>query len=274
MNHIEFPHLGLEFNIDPVALRLPFLGGGIRWYAIIILCGILAGSYFGFKEYKRLGQNPDNLYNILIWALPISIISARVYYIIFSPYEYESFFEMIKIWEGGIAIYGAVIGAAAVVIIYCRKHKLSLPLHFDIGAYGFMMGQAIGRWGNCVNGEAYGFGTNLLHGGRTGQYVLPWEMVVNGVSAHPTFLYESLWLFLGFIIIWNTRKIKSFEGRSGCFYLMWYGAERALVELLRTDSLMLGNIRISSLLSLLLVLVGAILYCKLKKTGDKSIKLS
>lgn len=263
MNIIEFPSLGLKFNIDPIALKIPFLGGGIRWYAIIILCGILAGSYFGFKEYKRLGQNPDNLYDMLIWALPVSIISARAYYIIFSPYKYESFFEMIKIWEGGIAIYGAVIGAAAVVIIYCRKHKLSLPLHFDIGAYGFMLGQAIGRWGNFVNGEAYGAPTDL-----------PWEMVVNGVSAHPTFLYESLWLFLGFIIIWNTRKIKSFEGRSGCFYLMWYGAERAFVELLRTDSLMLGNIRVSSLLSLVLVILGMVLYCKLKKTGDKSIKLS
>ena len=263
MNVIEFPGFGLKFSINPIALELPFLSGGIRWYAIIILCGIALACLFGFREYRRLGGNVDTLYDILIWALPISIICARIYYIIFSLESYESIWEMFKIWEGGIAIYGAVIGSAAVVIIYCKKHNLSLPLHFDIGAYGFMLGQAVGRWGNFVNGEAYGVPTDL-----------PWRMIVNGVCAHPTFLYESLWLLLGFILIWSTRKIKSFPGRSGCFYLMWYGTERAAVETLRTDSLMLGNIRISSLLSLVLVALGAFLYFKLKKTGDKSIKLS
>ena len=261
MNIIEFPGLGLRFEINPILIKLPFLSGGIHWYAVLILCGIITACFFGFREYKRLGGNTDNLYDILVWALPISVICARVYYILFSLDSYRNFADIFKIWEGGIAIYGAVIGACAVVVVYCRKKKLSLPMHFDIGAYGFMIGQAIGRWGNFVNGEAYGSPTDL-----------PWRMVVNGVVAHPTFLYESLWLLLGFILIWSTRKIKPFPGRSGCFYLMWYGAERAFVELLRTDSLMLGNIRVSSLLSVLLVVFGAVSYFVLKKQSNSNIK--
>lgn len=262
MNHIQFPGLGLEFNINPVAFKIPFLSGGIRWYALLIVCGILMACLFGFKEYKRLGGKADDLYDILIWALPISIICARVYYIVFSLDQYKSFVEMISIWEGGLAIYGGVLGAIAVTFIYCKIKHLPVLMHFDVGAYGFMIGQAIGRWGNFVNGEAYGVACNL-----------PWRMIVNGVCAHPTFLYESLWLVIGFIIIWSTRKIKPFHGRSACFYLIWYGTERAFVELLRTDSLMLGNIRISSLLSIVLVAVGIIGYFKLKKSSNSFVKL-
>ena len=205
MNIIEFPGFGLKFNINPVAIKIPFLSGGIRWDAILIVTGIILACIFGFREYKRLGGNSDDLYNMLLWAMPVSVICARAYYILFSLDKYETIGEMFRIWEGGLAIYGAVIGAAAVVIIYCKRHHLPLLMHFDIGAYGFMIGQAVGRWGNFVNGEAYGV-----------ECTLPWRMIVNGVSAHPTFLYESLWLLLGFIIIWSTRKIKPFPGRSGC----------------------------------------------------------
>ena len=262
MNIIEFPGLGLKFNINPIAIKIPILSGGIRWYAILIVTGIILACIVGFREYKRLGGDSDDLYNMLLWCMPVSVICARAYYILFSLDQYDSIWEMFRIWEGGIAIYGAVIGAAVVVIIYCKRHKLSLPLHFDIGAYGFMIGQAVGRWGNFVNGEAYGVACSL-----------PWEMVVNGVSAHPTFLYESLWLLLGFVIIWSTRKIKPFPGRSGCFYLIWYGVERAFVELLRTDSLVLGNIRVSSLLSVILVIAGIVGYFKLKKSDNSFVKL-
>ncbi len=254
MNHIEFPGLGLNFHINPIAIPLPIPSGGIRWYAIIILTGLVLACIMGFREYKRLGGKEDDLYNMLLYCIPVSIICARIYYVLFYPDGFDKFSDIFKIWEGGIAIYGAVIGAAAVVIIYCKRHKLSILMHLDLASYGFMIGQAVGRWGNFVNGEAYGIPTNL-----------PWRMVVNGTLAHPTFLYESLWLALGFILIYSTRKKGYFEGRSTCFYLIWYGIERAFVETLRTDSLMIGSLRVSSLLSLILVVIGIFGYFKLKK---------
>lgn len=262
MNHIEFPGLGLEFFLNPVALEIPFLSGGIRWYSIFIVCGIILACIVCFPEYKRLKGNPDDLYNMLLWGLPTAIIGARLYYVLFTLDQYESFGDMFKIWEGGLAIYGGVIATIIVVYIYCKRHKLSFLMHMDIGTYGFLLGQAIGRWGNFVNGEAFGSPTDL-----------PWRMIVNGVVAHPTFFYESMWLLLGFIIIWCLRNKNPFHGKAACFYLVWYGMERAFVETLRTDSLMLGTLRISSVLSAFMVIAGIVLYIKLKKSGNRSIKL-
>lgn len=258
MNLIEFPGFGLKFTIDPIAIHLPLPSGGIMWYALLIVSGIILAYIIGSREYKRLGGKSDDLINILVYAIPAGIICARLYYVIFSLDSYKNFWDIFKIWEGGLAIYGGIIGAVTVVIIYCKKHNLDLLMHLDIASYGFMIGQAIGRWGNFVNGEAYGVPTDL-----------PWRMIVNGTVAHPTFLYESLWLALGFALIWSTRKKGYFSGRSACFYLIWYGAGRAFIELLRTDSLMLGDIRVSSLLSCLLVLLGIILLFYLR---DRNIK--
>lgn len=260
MNIIEFPGLGLKFSIDPVAVHLPLPSGGIMWYALLIVSGIILAYIIGSREYRRLGGNMDDLINILVYAIPFAIICARIYYVVFSLDSYKSFADVLKIWEGGLAIYGGIIGAVAVVIIYCKRHKLNLLMHLDVAAYGFMIGQAIGRWGNFVNGEAYGSPTDL-----------PWRMIVNGTVAHPTFLYESLWNVLGFILIWSTRKKNYFNGRSACFYLIWYGTGRMFIELLRTDSLMLGGIRVSSLLSGLLVVLGVVLFFKLR---NKNIKIS
>ena len=258
MNVIDFPGLGLHFKIDPVAVHLPLPSGGIMWYALIIVSGILLAYIVGSREYERLGGKKDDLMNILLYSVFFSIICARAYYVIFSLDSYHSFADTLKIWEGGLAIYGAVIGTAAVILIYCKRHKLDTLMHFDVAAYGFMLGQAVGRWGNFVNGEAYGSPTNL-----------PWRMVVNGTVAHPTFLYESLWSILGFIIIWNLRKRNSFNGKSLCLYMIWYGTGRAFIELLRTDSLMLGGIRVSSLLSVIFVLSGICLYIRLNKRNIK-----
>ena len=260
MNIIEFPGFGLKFQIDPIALHLPIPTGGIRWYALFILTGILVACFFGFREYKRLGGNVDHIYNMLLCCIPVSVICARIYYVIFSLDEFDGFWDMLKIWEGGIAIYGAVLGAAAVVIIYCKRHKLSILLHLDIAAIGFMLGQMIGRWGNFVNGEAYGRPTDL-----------PWRMVVNKTVAHPTFLYESLWLLLGFLLIYLNRKKNYFEGKTACLYLIWYGFGRTFIELLRTDSLMIGSIRVSSVLSAVLAVFGAASFLVLKYRNIKKI---
>lgn len=254
MNIIEFPGLGLSFSIDPIALHLPIFSGGIRWYALIIVTGIVLAAIVCFREYKRIGGKEDDLYNLIIYSIPVSIICARLYYVAFSPYPLQSFWDIFKIWEGGIAIYGAVIGAVLVIVLYCRKKGLSILRHFDIAAYGFLIGQIIGRWGNFVNGEAYGAPTDL-----------PWRMVVNGVAAHPTFLYESLWNLAAFTLIRLTGKRNAFEGRVSAMYLIFYGIGRLWIEMLRTDSLMLGSVRVSAMLSGIMVVSGIALYAVLRR---------
>ncbi len=255
MNSISFPGLGLQFTINEIALPLPFGSGGIRWYALILLSGILAAFFVCLRETKRLGEDPEHLYNLVLWGLPFAIIGARLYYVLFSFSAFkDDLLSVFYIWEGGIAIYGGILSTLLVVIFYCKKHKLSLLRFLDIGAYGFILGQAIGRWGNLVNGEAFGGPTSL-----------PWRMVVNGQIAHPTFLYESLWNFGLFLLLWFTRKKKAFTGRAVSIYMIGYGLGRLWIEGLRTDSLYLGNLRISQLVSILFILFGIGLYSYSRK---------
>ncbi len=261
MNVIGFPGLGIELHINEIAIPIPFLNGGIRWYALLITTGILLALWICGKELKRQGENPEHLYNLVLWALPVAIIGARIYYVLFSWQEYkDNLISVFYIWEGGIAVYGAVIAAFMVAVLYCRKNKLSLWKYFDIGAYGFLIGQIIGRWGNFVNGEAYGTATNL-----------PWRMLVNGQMVHPTFLYESLWNFVGFLYIWLTRKKKGFDGRAISLYMIWYGIGRFWVEGLRIDSLMLGNLRVSQLVSIILIILGVCLYVSRKRKHKEHV---
>lgn len=255
MNQIGFPGLGLTFSISEIAIPLPIPSGGIRWYALIILAGICLAMFMAVREAKRLNENPDHVYNMILWALPMAIIGARLYYVLFSFSEYrDNLLSIFYIWEGGIAIYGGIIGALLVVLLYCKKHKLSLWKYLDIGAFGFLIGQCIGRWGNFVNAEAYGTETTL-----------PWGMLINGKTVHPTFLYESLWNLFLFLALWLTRKKHGFEGRTVTLYMVGYGIGRFFIEGLRTDSLWLGNIRISQLVSLALVGLGVWLYFKRRR---------
>ncbi len=255
MNKIGFPGLGLTFTLREIAIPLPFGSGGIRWYAIIIMLGILAAILVATKETKRLGEDPDHLYNMVLWGLPAAIVGARLYYVLFSFADYkDNLLSIFYIWEGGIAIYGGVIGALLVAIVYTRKHKLPVWKFLDIGAYGFLLGQCIGRWGNFVNAEAYGTVTNL-----------PWRMLVDGQTVHPTFLYESLWNLVLFLFLWFTRKKHGFSGRATSLYMVGYGIGRFLIEGLRTDSLYIGNLRVSQLLSFVLIVGGIVLYNLRKK---------
>ena len=259
MNHIEFPGLGLSFNINPVAFDIAFMGG-IRWYGIIIVTGLILGVAAGIREAKRLGENPENIYDLVLYGLPAAIICARLYYVIFEFENYkDNLIDIFKIWNGGIAIYGGVIGAFLTGYIYCRVKKLNVLRYFDFGAYGFLIGQTIGRWGNFVNGEAYGGATNVL-----------WRMVVNGTTAHPTFLYESLWNCAAFLYIWFTRKKRGFDGRAVSLYMVFYGIGRFWIEGLRTDSLMLGPLRVSQVLSVFVAAAGIILYKNLRKNLKNS----
>ncbi|MBE6915072.1 MAG: prolipoprotein diacylglyceryl transferase [Ruminococcaceae bacterium] len=246
MNQIGFPGLGLTFEIDRVAFDV--FGKEIYWYAIIIACGFLLAVSYGMRRAHEFSLKQDDLLDMLLFAVPIAILSARAYYVIFNFSEYRhDLIRVLYIWEGGIAIYGAIIGSLITVIMFCRKRKLPLGDMVDIGALGLLIGQSIGRWGNFVNAEAFG-----------GPTTLPWRMRLYDrvsramVEVHPTFLYESLWNLLGFILLHFYSKKRMFSGEIFFLYVAWYGLGRAFIEGLRTDSLYLfgSGIRISQMVGI------------------------
>lgn len=258
MHNISFPRLGVEFNINPVAIDLPFFGG-VRWYGILIALGIILAFLYSCRVAKREGESADTISDILIYALPVSVIFARTYYVIFSWESYRNnFIDVFKIWEGGIAIYGAVIGAVLTGFIYCKLKKLDTLKLFDICSLGLIIGQIIGRWGNFVNAEAFGGYCSYI-----------WGMSIDGATpVHPTFLYESLWNLIGFVVLSVLHKNRPFYGFTFFSYLSWYGTGRFFIEGLRADSLYLGNMRISQLIAFLCVLTGA---CVLSFLSEKNI---
>lgn len=239
MEHtISFPALGLNLDINRVAVNL--FGKDIYWYGIIICLGFVLAALYVNRRTQEFGVTSDNLMDCLIICVPVGIISARIYYVAFEwGYYSQHPNEIIAIWKGGIAIYGAVIGVVIALAVYSRMKKLSFASLCDLAAFGLLIGQCIGRWGNFVNGEA--------HGGATS---LPWGMSIDGASpVHPTFLYESLWNLVGFIALHFYSKKRKFWGEMALLYVAWYGLGRAWIEGLRTDSLYLGPVRVSQLLA-------------------------
>lgn len=235
MEHaISFPAFGLDFQINRVAANV--FGKDIYWYGIIICIGFVLAALYVNARVKEFGCTSDNLMDCLIICVPVGIICARIYYVAFE-WEYYSQHpnEIIAVWNGGIAIYGAVIGVVIALYVYSRVKKLSFASLCDLAAFGLLIGQCIGRWGNFVNGEA--------HGGPTD---LPWGMSIDGAAAvHPTFLYESVWNLVGFIALHFYSKKRKFPGEMALLYVAWYGLGRAWIEGLRTDSLYIGTIRVS-----------------------------
>lgn len=267
MNNISFPKLNIAFDIDPVAVDFPPLGG-VHWYGIIIACGIILAYLYCSNIAKKEGEKSDTITDIVLYALPVSIVFARTYYVIFSWENYKNDLSSIfRIWEGGIAIYGAVIGAVLTAWIYCKVKKLNVLKIFDICCLGLMIGQFIGRCGNFVNCEAYG-----------GYCSYPWGMSINGnAPVHPTFLYESLWNFAGFIILSKLHKKRPFYGYTFFTYLSWYGVGRFFIEGMRSDSLYIGGMRVSQIIALVCVIAGicALAYFSEKhrrKTKNYTIK--
>ncbi len=259
INVITFPRLGLSFTINRAAINIGSFS--IYWYGLLITFGMLLAILYGIRESKKSGISSDDFFNMLIIAIPVSIICARAYYVIFSWDMYKNnILDIFDIRGGGLAIYGGVIGAALTVIIYCRTKKLNLGTVLDMLAVGLLIGQAIGRWGNFVNGEAFGATTSL-----------PWGMTIQtdgkviAESVHPTFFYESVWNFIGVGVLLLYKKHKRFSGELFCAYMVWYGAGRTIIEGLRADSLYLGPIRVSQLLAAMTVIVGIILIICLRK---------
>lgn len=247
--------------INPIAFSLG--GLSVHWYGVIIASAVLLAIFLGTNESEKRGIKGDDIIDMMLWALPISIIGARIYYVIFEwRYYIQHPAEIIAIWNGGIAIYGGLIAGGLTVYWFTKKRGLPFWLVLDIAAPSVIIAQAIGRWGNFVNQEAHGEATTkaFLEGLHIPDFIVN-NMNIEGVYYQPTFLYESLWNVLGFILLLILRRRKNLlkRGEVALSYVLWYSFGRFFIEGLRTDSLMLAQtIRVSQLLSILLF-VGAIL---------------
>lgn len=247
--HVQFPGLGLEFTVNRVALSIG--GFNIYWYGVIIAAGMLLALLYAFRHAVDFGIDSDRLVDVVAIGTVMAIVCARVYYVAMAPFVYQSVWEMIDIRLGGIAIYGAVIGAFVFGGLAARWRKVPLLPLFDLVALGFLIGQGIGRWGNFVNQEAFGTNTTLPWGMysegtkaylQSVQVTLPAGMTVDpSMPVHPTFLYESLWCLVGFVILALYVKHRRFHGQLFLMYAIWYGLGRGWIEGLRTDSLLIGN---------------------------------
>lgn len=261
MNTVSFPGIGFAVNVKPIAFHI--FGWPIHWYGIIIALGFLLAVFYCSRKAADYGIIPDDVIDLLIWAVPLCIIGARLYYVIFYLDLYRradgslDFPAMIRIWDGGLAIYGGILMAILVLLVFCKVKKISFLAFADLGSLGMLIGQLVGRWGNFVNVEAYGGPTDL-----------PWRMgiydLVNGtyqyMEVHPTFLYESLWNLLGFLLLaFVVARRRKFDGQIFLSYMAWYGLGRAWIEGLRTDSLYFFStgLRVSQVLAIVFFLAAA-----------------
>lgn len=276
---ISFPGLfgEWEFNPDPIAIHV---GHGVYWYGIILACAMLAGLFLAMKQSKRYGIREDDIMDLVLWAVPCCIIGSRIYYVLFNLDFYRradgslDWGAMVRLWDGGLAIYGTVIVGVLVLLVFAKVRKLKFSALTDIGVLGLILGQCIGRWANFINREAFGGLTDL-----------PWRMRLwvsqtSYIEVHPTFLYESLWNLVGLLLLlFVVSRGRRFDGENTWFYFLWYGLGRSWIEGLRTDSLYLFDwtflgerIRVSQALSLVMaiVAVAALIYeLKVKKrTAD------
>lgn len=261
---ISFPGLfgDWEFNPDPIAIHI---GHGIYWYGIILAVAMLAGLLLAMKQAKRFGITEDHVMDLVLWSVPLCIVGARLYYVIFYLDLYRTeegaldWGAIVAVWDGGLAIYGAVIMGAIVAFCYSKYKKLRFGALTDLAVLGLLLGQVIGRWANFINREAFGAETTL-----------PWRMKlwttsVTSIEVHPTFFYESMWNLVGLLLIlFVVTKGRRFDGENTWFYFLWYGLGRAWVEGLRSDSLYLFDwtimgqpIRVSQALSIVLAVVAA-----------------
>ncbi|MBU5292711.1 prolipoprotein diacylglyceryl transferase [Anaerosalibacter bizertensis] len=240
--------------MDPVAFEL--FGIEVMWYGILISSGIIIGAILAFREARRINFDEETLIDLLLYAIPLSIVGARIYYVAFSwDYYSENLKEIFHIRGGGLAIHGAIAAAVIVAVIFCKRRKVNFWKVVDICAPSIILGQAIGRWGNYINQEA--------HGGPTD---LPWGIIVDGVKVHPTFLYESLWNFaVFFYLIWYRKNKQKVTGETFLLYLILYSVGRFFIEGLRTDSLMLGPIRVAQLVSMALIGISIVIFSYRRK---------
>ena len=280
MTYVSFPGLGIEpFHMDRIAFSL--FGIDVNWYGLIITCGMILAVLYALWHAKHEGVKSDDIIDLALALIFCGVIGARLYYVIMEFDQYlvtggtfwenvgGTLYNIIAIWNGGLAIYGGIIAGFLAAMVVARAKRIPFPVIADIAGPAVMVGQIIGRWGNFVNVEAYGAETTL-----------PWRMGVlysfnDGASfisetfVHPTFIYESLWNLVGLILITWLYKKKKFHGQMFLTYMTWYGFGRMLIEGLRADSLYVGSIRISQLVGLVTFVVGAaLLIYNLRKTRN------
>ena len=288
MEILSFPGLGLEFELTPVAFEV--FGWPIHWYGIIIACGFLLAAAYGYHRTSSFGIVPDTALDIALWTVPMAIIGARAYYVIFYVELFRDangrfdWGEAIAIWDGGLAIYGGIIMAVITVAVCCKVYKQRFLDCVDIAAYGLIIGQTIGRWGNFVNIEAYGgltelpwrmcsqsIADDLWRKGIVGSEAVYQSILDGTLGVHPTFFYESMWNLLGFILlVLMVRKGRKFSGQVFFGYVAWYGFGRGLIEGLRTDSLYFfgTGIRTSQMVGFVSAAAAAVLFVLFwKKAG-------
>ncbi len=265
-HYIEFPKFGWRLPLDDtlVQFRIGTMDFTIKWYGLMIAIGFILAVMYGLYRAKDFGINPDRMIDIALITTPIAFIGARLYYVFFSDSVAEYLanpVSILKVWEGGLGIYGGVIFAFLFGPLISRRLKQSPLAMMDIASMGFLIGQACGRWGNFFNQEAFGGNTDLPWG-MTG------DMIQSGIHGsgydttlpvHPTFLYESLWCILGFVVLHLiSKRLYKFKGQIFCSYLIWYGVGRFFIEATRTDSLMIGTMKASQFVAILAILGGAI----------------
>lgn len=262
VNKITFPLINIKLNINKIAFTIFDID--IYWYAIIIVASIILALFLLKKQDGKYGIKYEDILDLSIVMLPVAFISARIYYVIFNLNNYQTLQQILHIKDGGLAIYGGIIGGVITSYIFCKKRNIKILDLLDYIAPYLALSQSIGRWGNFVNVEAYGRGTNL-----------PWKMgieTVNGIQyVHPTFLYESICTLTIFIILLKLSKNRKYSGQITFYYILMYSFIRMIIESLRIDSLMLYNFKISQILSIGLFVTFCIIISK-KQIKQKNIK--
>lgn len=251
---ISFPGLGIQWNPGK-SLDLGPLS--VHYYGILIALGLALAVVYAWKRCRQFGIKDDDLTDGVLWIVPLAVVCARLYYCIFEWEQYaENPISILYIWNGGLAIYGGVLGAVLGIAIFCKVKKIKLPALLDLVALGFLIGQCIGRWGNFFNREAFGSETDWwlkmgLLNDLTGQVEYH----------HPTFLYESLWNLIGFVLLHFLSKKRQYDGQIALGYAAWYGLGRTVIEALRTDSLYWGPFRVSQVLAAVSCMAAVVVLC-------------
>ncbi len=284
---IVFPKMGIDINIKSEAFTV--FGVQIQWYGVIITIGMLLAILFGFSQMKKYGIDSDRAIDAIIGGIIGGVIGARLYYVFLEWDSYKgNLKEIINTRNGGLAIYGGIIGAVLIGGLIAKIRKLRLMPLLDIAGMGFLIGQGIGRWGNFFNHEAFGYNTDLPWGMTSGK-IQEWIIENNSAMSstadilamdpmkpvHPCFLYESIWCLLGFAVLFLISKRRKFDGQMFLMYVGWYGIGRFFIEGMRTDSLMLGNLRVSQVLGMIAFIASVIILfimgSKVKRMGSEYV---
>lgn len=279
MDYVSFPKLGWSFDISQEIFSFS-IGGtefSIRWYGVLIAVGFLLAVLYAYRRADEFQVSKDAMTDVVLVCTLFAFVGARLYYVIFSEDRAQYFSDplsILRIWEGGLAIYGGVIMAFVTALWMCPLRKVDTLRMFDLAAPGFLIGQAIGRWGNFFNQEAFG-GNTTLPWGMTGNIIGSGYANASGYDpmepVHPTFLYESLWCLLGLLVIHIvSKKAYRFRGQLFSLYVVWYGTGRFFIEQLRTDSLYIGTMPVSCLVAAVSVIGGVTLYFILKNRESRS----